>query len=416
MAPEKKPDYEVDWFTISYRSIYVIAAVVVALLVGAGYYYFGRPSGPAPDAPSTTVATVTTARFTSLEGSVKVKTVGTLEWVNADKSMALKKQDLVRTGAGSSAEISFFDGTKVHVRPDSLITIEETSEDPATKRRRVAWKISSGEVNFSTPRERTPGSSTELSTPTLSATATDAAEGGVRVAESGDTAIKLFAGTAQAQTTAGQKIELRRNEALKTDAQGRAAPKIVLLEAPELVAPPHQSDVPHADTARETTRLAWKAVPGAAAYHVMLDASAYFNKPLLDRTGLRETSVDLRGLDLGKYYWRVAAVDAAGNEGSFSEFARFTVVQAAGARAAGAPPPVTIDTFELRGNLLQLKGRTEPGATVTVNQQRIDVQTDGSFNELITLDPKVERQTVVVRVTGRDGGVNEVKQQVRIGF
>ena len=38
-----------------------------------------------------------------------------------------------------TAEITFFDGTVVHVRPDSLITIEDTSEDFATKRRRVAW-------------------------------------------------------------------------------------------------------------------------------------------------------------------------------------------------------------------------------------------------------------------------------------
>ena len=50
--------------------------------------------------------------------------------------MVLRKSDLVRTGPGAAAEITFFDGTVVHVRPDSLITIEETSEDPSTKRRR----------------------------------------------------------------------------------------------------------------------------------------------------------------------------------------------------------------------------------------------------------------------------------------
>ena len=66
--------------------------------------------------------------------------------------MVLRKSDLVRTGPGAAAEITFFDGTVVHVRPDSLITIEETSEDPNTKRRRVAWHISSGEVNFQTRR------------------------------------------------------------------------------------------------------------------------------------------------------------------------------------------------------------------------------------------------------------------------
>ena len=58
----------------------------------------------------------------------------------------------------------------------------------------------------------------------------------------------------------------------------------------------------------------------------------------------------------------------------------------------------------MRANILQIKGRTEAGGSVTVNGQRVDVQSDGSFNEFITLE-KLGKQTVVVRATGLNGGV-----------
>src|SRR6185436_11648659 len=183
MAKNKPPrDDLIDWFTVSYRSIYIVVGGLVAIAAAGGYYYWNKNQPPVTATPEPAPA-ATTAHFTSIEGNVKVKAVGTFEWVTADSSVLLKKSDLVRTGAGASAEITFFDGTVVHVRPDSLITIEETSEDPSTKRRKVAWHISSGEVNFQTVRRNVAGSSTEVSTPTVRTTAAEQTEGGIRVAE-----------------------------------------------------------------------------------------------------------------------------------------------------------------------------------------------------------------------------------------
>jgi len=177
-------------------------------------------------------ATVTTARFTTLEGNVKVKTVGTFEWVNADRSMVLRKSDLVRTGAGAAAEITFFDGTTLHVRPDSLITIEESSEDPRTKQRRVAAHISSGEVQFNAPRSTAAGAEREFSTPTLRTTTGEAAAGGVSVQESGESNVKLYTGTATVATKTGDSVKLAANTQLKVDAAGKAEPVHALPQVP----------------------------------------------------------------------------------------------------------------------------------------------------------------------------------------
>jgi hypothetical protein len=420
-APDRRrpkgQDDLVDWFTISYRSIYLAVGLLLLVGGGVGYYYWTRNT-PAVTAPAgTPPATVTTARFSILEGNVKVKTVGTFEWVNADRAMVLRKSDLVRTGPGAAAEITFFDGTLVHVRPDSLITIEETSEDPSTKRRRVAWHISSGEVQFNAPRPTAGGSEREISTPTLRTTTREAAAGGVAVQESGESSVKLYTGTARVETRTGDTVQLEANTQLKVDAAGKAGTPQSLPQVPVLLAPQHQAEITYQDPARATTLLLWKPVPGATGYHVMLDYNAYFNRPLVDRAGIVEPSVEVRGLDAGKYYWRVAAVAKDGVEGSFSEFARFTVSRPpGGGRGTGDPPPLVIDSIEVRQNILQVRGRTEPGATLTVNGQRVDVAADGAFNEFIQLPAeKPGRQVVVFRAIGINGGLIEQKRSVMVG-
>lgn len=410
--PQRAEDDLLDWFTISYASLYTTLAVVLIVL-GGGAYYFFYVRGVAPqEVVEPPPPTVTSARFTSLEGSVKVKTVGTFEWVGADRSMVLRKSDLVRTGPGSAAEITFFDGTVVHVRPDSLITIEETSEDPSTKARKVAWHISSGEVNFQTVRKNVPGSAVEASTPTVKGTVGELSNVAIRVAETGDSDIRLFTGSSRVETKAGQTIEMSSSEAVKIDASGKASAKVALPNAPTLLAPPHQAEITYPNPSAATTLLAWKSVPDAVAYHLMLDYSAYFNRPLVDRKGIKDSQQELRGLDVGKYYWRVAAIDKSGEEGAFSDFARFTVAGAGrGSTGDGPPPPLVIESMDTRQNILQVKGKTEPGASVTVNGQRVEVEGDGTFNDYITLE-KPGRQIVVVRATGLNGGVNEQKRPV----
>ena len=404
-----------DWFTVSYRSIYTVLGAILLLGGGFGVYWWltHQPLTVVVETPS---PTATSARFTTIEGSVKVKPVGQFDWFSGDRSMVLRKGDLVRTGAGSAAEIQFFDGTVVHVRPDSLITIEETTEDPSSKARKVAWFISSGGATFQTARKNVPGSETKVSTPTVQGTVGELSSAEVRVAEAGDSDFRLFNGTSQVTTKSGQTVSLARNEAVKVDASGKAGAKVSLPGVPLLLAPSHQAEITYPNASQATTLLVWKGVPDATAYHVMLDYSAYFNRPLVDRKGIKDSSVELRGLDVGKYYWRVAAIDRGGEEGSFSDFARFTVASAGDGRSGeGPPPPLLLQSLEVRQNILQVKGKTEPGASLTVNGQRLDVEADGSFNDFITLE-KPGKQDVVVRATGLNGGVRELKRPVVVGF
>jgi hypothetical protein len=213
------------------------------------------------------------------------------------------------------------------------------------------------------------------------------------------------------QTRTGDQVRLAANQAVKVDAAGRAGPKQSLPERPLIVAPHDQAELPYPEPSRAVTLLAWKSVAGAANYHLTLDVSPHFNQPLVDRREIKDVSQKVSGLEAGRYYWRVAAVTPQGLEGEATA-ALFTVTRAAAAVAP--PPPLTLDSFELRDNILQLKGRTEAGGSVTVNGQRIDVASDGSFNEFITLE-KTGPQTVAIRATGINGGVAELKRSVVVG-
>jgi FecR protein len=419
MAPDRKgpraKDDLIDWFTVSYRTIYVIGGALLLLMVGGGYYYLKRAAPPPTPPPVNTGQSAFGALFNAIEGSVQVRQAGTLEWRNADRSTLLTKSDLVRTGSGGSAEIRFTDGTVFHVRPDSLITIDESSENPVSRKRQVAVTFQSGEANFQTPQKSVPGSATTISTPTVRTTAGDDVAGNIAVAESGDTGIKIFRGTVGTETKSGQRIALVSNEGLRVDATGTAGAKMTLPGVPTLLAPPHQAEIAYVDPARSTTLLAWKAVPGAAAYHFLLDFNVSFTRPVYDRKDWKGASMELTGLEVGTYYWKVAAIDKDGVQGSFSDFARFAVTKPQAGAVQAPPPPLTIETLEARGNILQVKGKTEPGASLTVNGQRIDVAVNGTFNEYITMEPGA-KPLVVVRATGINGGVNEQKRPVVFSY
>jgi hypothetical protein len=122
-----------------------------------------------------------------------VKRAGTLEWIPATPAVVLRQNDLVRTGAGAAAEIRFVDGTAFSVRPDSLITIEESSQNPLSRQQRVALSIQSGEANFQTAARDVPGSTT-ISTPTVRTTAERETAGNIQVVDSGATGLRIFRG------------------------------------------------------------------------------------------------------------------------------------------------------------------------------------------------------------------------------
>ena len=403
-----------DGATVSNRTMYIVGGMILVAVGVVLTILIRRPSGPVVPTPAPSPTRVTTtARFTMLTGTVKVKPHNELDWRDATRELVLHRDDLVRTGRDAAAEITFFDGTVLRMDPGGLIKIEESSENPRTNERKSGWHVSSGVVNYGSGAAGGTGNSIVVTTSTLRMRATGQASGAIRVADTGASDLRVFSGQSELETKAGQKVKVTANQGVRVSAEGQAGATVSLPGAPALVMPVNEANLVYPNPSVAYTTLSWKEVPGAQAYRVVVDVTPQFYRPMFDRLNTG-TAVRLQGLDVGQYCWRVAVVNAQSTEGRFSDFARFSVKRSPD-EAAGAQPELTIQAFDMRANILQVKGKTDPGASVFVNGEALTVHADGTFNEFVTL-AKLGPQEVKLRAVGPLGGVREESRSVVVAF
>jgi hypothetical protein len=324
-------------------------------------------------------------RIYHMEGDVRVKRAGEFNWESADRKMLLRIGDQVKTAGSGSVQLIYFDGTLTTINPGSLLEIRELHEDPATKVRRVTEKLNWGEVLASTQKTNVEGSFHEVATEKVSARSEVAGE--FRVAsdkESQASAIDVFRG--RVQIASGGRVErVDSGERIRADGSGALQAKEVLPGVPRLLAPADQKIFVHEDPAKASTTLAWEKTPGVARYHLVISDRILFTVPLYD-ADRAETTVQIDGLLPGEYYWKVASVLPAGVRGPYSEPWRFRVTsQSLHDREDSTPPNLEITESVQSGPMLILNGRTEAGAHLWVDNEKVDVTDDGTFYAVIRL-------------------------------
>jgi hypothetical protein len=392
--PRRKPFYKDPLSIIGW-------GIALASIV-AYWYFFVRKPVPKPGQQI--------ARLTAVEGKVKVKPNEEEAWGDARLADQLHVGDVVQTETRAGAQISFNSGSVVSVRPDSVVYIGGSAEAST-----AAWRVQSGRVNFSTGDE-----ATEIVTPTLKTTALQNARGNIDVGEAGDTGVKIFRGQAEVETTQGQKITLNENQAVQVDSAGKAGAMLELPPPPTLVAPAPKARLPLVAPPEASAKLAWNAVKNGTTYRVAMDYNVTQANLLLsaalDEPGITSTSHELKGLNVGRYFWRVSAVNKDGLEGAPSRVSFFAVVVPEVPQPAPTPTPgVELPTLvvqaldEVAPGVVHVGGRTAAGATVTVDGTAVKVLPDGSFSEYVRHGGKGE---VVVRATFPDGQFTEQSRAV----
>ncbi len=393
----------IEWFTVRRSTVYTLVFSILGL-IGAGAWGYHQVYGPREEVDLVAAPTVTdnSARFLDLDGAVKVRKSGTYEWINANMAMTLSRDDTIRTVGDSQARVSLFDGTEYLVKPDSILVIEEASEDPETKAKVVQVKLTAGQVNLKTPSGNVEGSRSDLATPTTEATFDSATSADVSFDTStGVSGFTVFTGGTDLKS-GNSTVSLGSSQAVDVSADNTFSNIIELPGVPVLVTPANLSVVP----VSPTTEFRWREVDGARRYQVLLDRSPYFRDPILESI-VPNVSVLHRGLAAGTYYWQVTAIDADERRGAPSQFAKFTMTSRAIA-TDGAPPGLTVfkPTVGLDG-LVTVTGRTDAGAFVTVDRgmgdDRVQVKGDGSFTYYFQVR-ETGKHPVVVKARKRDGG------------
>ncbi len=82
----------------------------------------------------------------------------------------------------------------------------------------------------------------------------------------------------------------------------------------------------------------------------------------------------LKALQAGMYYWRVAAVDRQSLQSEWSQVRRFQVYSPDRRLLLedSSPPELTVEPARQLGSMFIVEGRTEVGATVTVNGEAVE--------------------------------------------
>jgi hypothetical protein len=345
-------------------------------------------------------------RFYRLEGDIRVKRAGEFNWEQADRKMTLRVGDQVKTSSSSSVQLIYFDGTITTVQPGSLLEVRDLREDPTTKVRKVTEKLNWGEIVASTQKRNVEGSVHEVATDGAVAITGEAGE--FRIAVDNQTkqaSFDVFQGKVQVQAP-DRRESLGAGERVRTAADGRIVAKEVLPGVPRLVAPSDQRVFVYEDPSKGTTNLTWEKVSGASRYHLLISDKMLFTSPLYD-ADRDETTVVIDGVAAGDYYWKVAAVSPAGVRGPYSEPRRFRVTsQKIRDREDMSPPKLEITDFVQTGPMVILNGKTEPGAQLWIDAEKVDVYDDGTFYAVIRLRKEGNND---VQLVAQDAAGNEAR-------
>jgi hypothetical protein len=106
----------------------------------------------------------------------------------------------------------------------------------------------------------------------------------------------------------------------------------------------------------------------------------------------------------------VAAVNEAGVEGPFSETRKFKIITTdLSDQADKTPPPVEIRDFLVFAYQVIINGRTEPGAMVSIDGQKVDVYDDGTFTAVVKLR-REGNNTLTIMAQDISGNETQIKR------
>jgi hypothetical protein len=408
--------------TITYRTIAFY--VLLALLLAAIALYLISPrfvtqkmrqglEAMVGDAgritSSEAAATRREAHFVNLDGPVRIKKARSLEWIRADYNTSLEKGDFVQTGSEGVARIIFADGTNYVLKPEALIVIEESREDPVTRATKVAVQVTSGAVNLATGRFEAPGSTSQVAFADAVANLNEESRAVVR--NDPDKNVHEFTvDQGQAQVTRGPtSVQLGQYEQVSFESQQPGLVRTKVIAPPTLLTPQNMELKLVKDPKSAELDFTWTEVAGASAYHLQISPSVMLSNFVVDKKVTGHTSLTVSGLEEGVYYWTVSAIDEKGVESQPSQANRLNLVQ----EVAGNQAYLEITRIIQHGRVVEVQGKTEPGSTVIINNEQVfSISPDGTFRHFTSPLPNSGSNQITITAQDRKGDTNTIRKTV----
>ncbi|HSL19626.1 MAG TPA: FecR domain-containing protein [Methylomirabilota bacterium] len=345
--------------------------------------------------------------FFSLEGRVQLQRAGQAEWENAELRLPVFNGDFVRSGRDGSAEILFTDGSLYRIGPDSLLEIQHRTESDrgaGTVRMRV------GRIHVTTSGAAstvaTDTAETEIASDSRVAVDVDDDErGAVRVA--------AYDGSARVRTRDGAEVVLGSRQQVAAGPEGGLSETRTIPDPPQLVEPQNNASFDMRKV--DVVTLRWLGRADDQAVHLQISRSRRFVEDAMEVESADIASDDarIRLVAPGTYFWRAAVIARDGVSSEWSQVRRLRVYSSL-ERALLAdrdPPELTLLPTQQLGAMFIVQGRTEAGASVTVNGEPVVTDADGRFRKTIEI-PREGWNTI--EVVARDPAGNETHRKERV--
>ncbi len=319
-------------------------------------------------------------------------------WKKALTNMELYQGDGIRTLKDSNAEIRFPTGELLHLHENSLAIVR-----PEEKREEV--NLLAGELRAS--RAKVITASTIIEPKILPSGANP--EFRTKIKEDKTTLVAVYKGevdvTAQGKTVtvpAGFGSEIKVQTApslpiplpsLQIEPQIKATPQQVSTKSPVPVAERiiSSSSIAIQKFSLEMTlpkEIKKEIVSGeetaSLQYHLQIAKDKEFKNLVIDETDAVSEKIELkRNLADGIYFWRIAWFDARGLESKFSEPKIFVLDTKVPDLELFFPQENEI----IAGEFIYLKGKTEKGVQISLNDKIIPGDEEGNFEQSLLYPP-----------------------------
>jgi hypothetical protein len=427
VSSKRKPGVYIAWKTVTYRSVLLIM-LAVALVFGVAMHFafpqftdntvkaagnmttsmLERIAGMAPPPDKSSTGVEKQARFTALEGTVKIKKSSSSTWITADYNIPLEKGDVVQTGSEGMAKVVFNDGTNYTVKQDSLIVIEENSANDQ-QQTHVKVAVTTGTVDLSTAAY-SQGSRSQVSVAGASLSLDPESAAMVHNDPKNDQHEVLVKKGSGDVSRNGQTVRLLDYERATFKAKSEKMAKTKEIGPPTPISPANMIPLFIGSGAQtKDVQFTWTAMTSAAGYRLRISRNPYFSSTIVDRP-VNAADVTVTGLAPGAYYWMVQSLDASGKLSMESEKSRFTILPKGKDAVA-----ISLDIeLSQHGHVIEVTGKTETGARVMVNGREVLMVTnDGSFHYFTPPLPTGE-STITVTAQNSKGGVNTKQEKVVI--
>lgn len=391
---QTKSRFRFDWWVIQKRAVYILIAILLLCGITAGAALYVWKYGNPLKNVGTNSTLAAGARFSSLEGDVRVTRSATRETLTATSDTELYPGDTVQTGAGGRARLSMADGSTLVVRPNSTIIVRDNASSDDGKKTNVHVVVEGGQMSVRTDQQPA-GAKNVVETPKTKNQIGEQTGATFGVNPDNTEDIRVNNGEVKTTDHAGQQTAIHGGEYVEVNQAGTIAQKQKLLDVPVPSEPRDLQKVFVAPNEAANVTLKWqRPQSGTAAYYRVEVATSPFFVPegrVIERDQLVANEFKASDLRPGVYFWRVHGTAASGQVSEWSEAHKFAVTL----KGTGSQVSVSNLSAELLGGRIYLvRGRAEPGTTVRIADREVIVPTDKTFTLQITAPDKASELTL----------------------